>query len=663
MARRVEVLGRDGVALVTLEGADEGPKGCGFDPALRQALAAALNEAFEIPELQAIVLRAGAGGWPRAADVLDDYGPEAPTLADLCDRLAQAPVPVVAVLSGTISGGALALSQVPGLRLALPSTRFHCPEAGMNLLPAAGGTVRLVRRSGGAALELLLSGRMIRAEDGMQLGLCDAVASEGTIETSALTEALRGAAAGVNSPFAPRDGALSNVGAALDALTAARTRYAAKSDLPALARIAEVAEAALLLPLAAALDYEAVAFADLAGSETAAALRSNARAHRAVQTLAGVPTEGIAPVTRVALWNPTTRHVAALLGRGLAVQVGTSDPERLQPLLTGVARAQEAAEAAGELDPARRAADWARLEPVTGPEAFGPTDLLIATPFTVEERNRLRQHLPAGAVLALSGAAPGPGELGIDRSQRLAAIWTGTPALIPQIPRLAAVLRADGTRVIHAAALALHLEACFFVAAERCVLAGASPATVDVAMMRWGFAEGPFARFDRIGAAAACTRMMAAGVPPGPFLSSLPGQGRHGRVAGSGVFLWTPEGVPQPWPGETFWLETMRVAQGITARKLSEDEIAARVVAELAGLGLVALQAGAARRCGDIDLMAEVEIGFPARKGGPMFQADRIGALALRKRLRALAAEGALAPAPLLDALIRDGARLSERFG
>ena len=623
MAGRVGVQRRDGVALVTLPGAEEGPKGAGFDLPLRLALEAALTEAFATPDLQAIVLRAGAGGWPRAEDPLTDYGPEAPTLAALCTRLAQARVPVVAVLAGTISGGALALSQAAGLRLALATTRFHSPEAGLNLLPAAGGTVRLVRRAGGAAaLEVLLSGRLIAPEAAMALGLCDAVASEGTIETAALTEALRVAALGAEAPFSPREGALADVGAALDALAAARAGLS--SDLPAAARIAEVAEAALLLPLSAALDVEAVALDDLARSETAAALRHQARAQRAAQSLAAAPAEGIAPVSRVGLWNPARGQVLALLGRGLAVQVGTSDPARLPALLTEVARAQEAAEAAGLLDGARRAADWARLEPVAGPDAFAPVDLLLASPQTLAERDRLRQALPTGAVLALSGTAPGPQELGIDRSRGLVAIWAGAPALVPHLPRLAAVLRATGARVIHATALALRLEAIFLAAAERCVLAGATPAAVDAALIRRGFAEGPFARLERLGRATVATRLAAAGLAPGPILRGDP-----------------PE---------------------TASAVLTAPEILARIMAELAGLGVAALGAGTAFRAGDVDLMAVAEIGFPERLGGPLFQADRIGLLALRKRLRALAAEGA-PPAPaLLDALIRDGQSLAERF-
>jgi len=625
MARRVGVQRREGVALLTLGGAEEGSAEAGYDLALRQALALALDEAFATPDLRAIVLRAGAGGWPVARDPLSDFEPVSPSLATLCARLAEAPVPVVAVLSGQISGGGLALSQAAVLRLALASARFSSPEARLGLLAGAGTTVRLVRRAGAVqALEFLLSGKAIAAQAAMQLGLCDAVASEGTLETAALAEALKVAALETGAPLAPRETALANPGAALDALTEARARFAEGPLAKVAARLADVAEAALMLPLPAALDFEAVAFDDLAQAETSAALRAGSAARRAAGELAGIAPGEVARVTRVALWNPSDRQVLALIGRGLAVQVGCSTPERLQEMLTTVARAQEAAVAAGRVDAARRAADWARLDPVATPDAFGPADLLLAVPGSDAELAELRLARPEGTVLALSGALPRRGELGFERNRGLATVWATAPDLSAELPRLAAVLRADGALVVHARALMLRLEAIWFSAAERLVLAGAKPGAVDAALTAWGFPEGPFARIERLGEMRVAARLAASGIEVAPVLLKS-----------------APPGALPP----------------------DAAEIVARMLAELAGAGAVALETGAAFRAGDIDLAAAAELGFPQLHGGPMFQADRIGALALRKRLRALAAEGAPAPSALLDRLIRDGRSFAELYG
>ena len=98
------------------------------------------------------------------------------------------------------------------------------------------------------------------------------------------------------------------------------------------------------------------------------------------------------------------------------------------------------------------------------------------------------------------------------------------------------------------------------------------------------------------------------------------------------------------------------------ARAQPAGEIVARVLAEMAAAGAAALQGGQAHRASDIDLAAVLALGFPRSRGGPMFQADRSGLLALRKRLRGLVAEGAAPPPALLDALIRDGQTLAGRF-
>lgn len=668
MARRVKFQRREGVALITLAGSAEGPRGAGFDAGLRAGLAEALEGALRDPGLKAVVLRAGAGGWPQAEDPVSDYlpVPNAPDLAVLAERIAHAPVPVVAVLSGLVAGGGLALSQAAGLRLALASTRFFAPEFGLGTIPAAGTLVRLARRAGAAvALDVLAAPRPLGAEAAMRLGLCDAVASEGTIETAALSEALRVAQLGAAAPFPPREGSMAEPGRYLDALAEARARLAAGPMAAVAQRAADVAEAALLLPFDEARGFEAVAFEDLTGAETCAALRHLAVARRlALDGLAGLPDAGPTErVTRVGLWNQPDRLVLALLGRGLSVQIGMSDPARLEAAVTAVAEAQEAALRAGRVDAARRDADWERLEPVAAPAAFAPTDLLLAAPARADELGALRRGLPEGAVLAIEGGAPAAGELGFARAPGLAEIRAIDPAQAAQLPRLAAVLRSDGSVVVHGAELGRRFEAACLAAAERAVLAGATPAAVDAALQGWGLAEPPFARLDRIGLATAQARLASVGLAPGPWLAWLGLEGRLGRASGAGVYDYPAGAAPRPMAETGAVLAALRAEAGIAPQVLSAAEIVARVLAELAGAGAAALQAGAAHRAPDLDLVAVAALGFPRVHGGPMFQADRRGLLATRKRLRALAEDGAPAPVTLWDVLIRNGRSFGELTG
>ncbi|MFC5736666.1 enoyl-CoA hydratase/isomerase family protein [Sinirhodobacter huangdaonensis] len=664
MTRRARLQRREGVALITLAGAAEAPAGAGFDAGLRAALAGALAACDQDPELRAIVLRAGDGGWPVAAEAAEDYAETAgvPTLGVLANRIATARVPVVAVLTGTIAGGGLALAQASGLRMALSGTRFAAPEAGIGLIPAAGGLVRLARRAGAAAaLDFVTAGRGLDAQAAMRAGLCDAVASEGAVESAALTEALRVADSGA-APLPPREGSVEDPVRYLDGLEAARARLPEGPLAAVFARAAEVIEAAALLPLSEALEFEAVAYADLAGAELSAALRHVAAARRAAAQIAGAPVVGeVARVGSVALWNQPDRLALALLGRGLRVQLGATDPARIEASVRLIAEAQEAALQAGRVNAAKRDADWDRLEPVAAPEAFGPADVMLAAP-GAGELARLRAALPAGTLVALEGGGAGA-ELSFVRWPGLTEIWAAAPEPGAALHRLAAVLRAEGGAVVHARGLGGQLEAAFLAAAERAVMAGAAPAAVDAALTGWGFAEGPFARLDRIGLVAGQGLLAAAGRSGGAYLAWLGLEGRTGRAAGRGVWLYEAGKPPAPWPDEAPVLEALRVEAGVAVRRLGAAEIVARVLAEIAGAGAAALQAGAAHRAGDVDLAAIAATGFPRHRGGPLFQADRTGLLALRKRLRALVDEGAPEPVTLLDVLIRNGRRFGELDG
>ena len=70
---------------------------------------------------------------------------------------------------------------------------------------------------------------------------------------------------------------------------------------------------------------------------------------------------------------------------------------------------------------------------------------------------------------------------------------------------------------------------------------------------------------------------------------------------------------------------------------------------------------GVAWRSADIDIVALEGLGFPRERGGPMFEADRIGLTGILARLRTLRAEGKLArePAALIATLERGSAALA----
>jgi enoyl-CoA hydratase len=84
--------------------------------------------------------------------------------------------PVIAAVNGFALGGGLELAMACHLRLASEKARFATPEVKLGLLCGYGGTQRLPRLVGkGRALELLLSGEMIGADEAFRIGLVNRV--------------------------------------------------------------------------------------------------------------------------------------------------------------------------------------------------------------------------------------------------------------------------------------------------------------------------------------------------------------------------------------------------------------------------------------------------------------------------------------------------------
>lgn len=128
------------------------------------------------------------------ATAASEYGREMHRVTQALESL---PVPVIAAVNGFALGGGCELALACDFIHATANARFGQPEVGLGLVPGFGGSVRLPRRvAPGLAREMILTGRQVKAEEALRIGLVNAVhadkealleATVGIVETIAST--------------------------------------------------------------------------------------------------------------------------------------------------------------------------------------------------------------------------------------------------------------------------------------------------------------------------------------------------------------------------------------------------------------------------------------------------------------------------------------------
>ncbi|PVZ10871.1 enoyl-CoA hydratase/isomerase family protein [Actinomycetospora cinnamomea] len=100
--------------------------------------------------------------------------------------------PTIAAVNGFALGGGCELAMACDIRVAADTARFGLPETNLSVLPGAGGTQRLARLIGtGRAIELILTGRFLEADEARQAGLVTSVVAPGDLLVETRTVADR----------------------------------------------------------------------------------------------------------------------------------------------------------------------------------------------------------------------------------------------------------------------------------------------------------------------------------------------------------------------------------------------------------------------------------------------------------------------------------------
>jgi enoyl-CoA hydratase/carnithine racemase len=186
---RLEVA--DGVATMRLDR----PKMNALNVQVQEEIRAAALEASERDDVKAVVVWGGERVFAAGADVKEmadmsytDMVKRSGGLQSAFTAVARIPKPVVAAVNGYALGGGCELALCADIRIAADDATLGQPEILLGIIPGAGGTQRLTRLVGPSrAKDLIFSGRFVKADEALAIGLVDRVVPAAEVYDAALT--------------------------------------------------------------------------------------------------------------------------------------------------------------------------------------------------------------------------------------------------------------------------------------------------------------------------------------------------------------------------------------------------------------------------------------------------------------------------------------------
>jgi len=185
---RLEV--SDGVGTIRLDR----PKMNALNKQVQEEIRAAATEAAERDDVRAVVVWGGERVFAAGADIKEmndmsytDMVQRSGGLQSAFTAVAKIPKPVVAAVNGYALGGGCELALCADVRFAAEDAVLGQPEILLGIIPGAGGTQRLTRLVGPSkAKDLVFTGRFVKADEALAIGLVDRVLPSDQVYDEAL---------------------------------------------------------------------------------------------------------------------------------------------------------------------------------------------------------------------------------------------------------------------------------------------------------------------------------------------------------------------------------------------------------------------------------------------------------------------------------------------
>jgi 3-hydroxyacyl-CoA dehydrogenase len=666
--------------------------GLGF--ATRTAVVNAMKKAQDDDAVKAIVITGAGKAFSGGADIKEFNSPKAlaePTLHTVISVVENSAKPVIAAIHSVCMGGGLELALGCHYRIAAPGAQIALPEVKLGILPGAGGTQRLPRVVGlEMALNMIVSGTPVMSEKLAGTRLFNEIA-QGDLMTAAL--ALADKVADVRPLPKVRDLKVDYPNHEAFLQFSRNTVKAMSGPFPAPLKCVDAVAASITKKFDDGMAYERDLFIELVQTTESKALRHAFFGERAASKIPDVPADTpMRPIKSAAVIGAGTMGGGIAMNfanAGIPVIILEMKQEALDKGLATIRKNYENTMKKGKLTQEKFDQRVGAITGTLSYEAIGQADIVVEAVFEdmgVKEQvfKTLDEVMKPGAILASNTSTLDVDKIAsfTKRPQDVIGTHFFSPA---NVMRLLEIVRGAKTgKDVLATTLALSKKirktgvvsgVCDGFIGNRMIEQysrqagflieeGATPEQVDKAVEKLGFAMGPFRMGDLAGNDIGWYIRKRRYVEKPEVTYSKTADllcelGRFGQKTGAGWYDYKP-GDRKAYPSQV--VNDMIVQHskdiGIERRKISDQEIAERLIYSLVNEGAYILEEGIAMRASDIDMVYLTGYGFPLHRGGPMFYADTVGlpnvVMAMEKYARGRHGD-AWKVAPLLAKLAAEG--------